>query len=202
MKNNSVWTVIIAYFQSFLSSWTLWSLILTSLSRQCRIIDSMQQENLMSALLLISSCFLASCALSSLQVNLALKQKSDIEHYRNKLRLKAKRKGYYDFPSTDGSSSGRAVVQRQRHGHERAAGEHGRPLEPDDERGSTYVKSHRRWEESGKAGGTWVWLSVNTRVWGYNSSSHKVLKVTRQFILVDGVSNHGQLFLPADPCLA
>lgn len=81
---------------------------------------------------------------SSLQVNLALKQKSDIEHYRNKLRLKAKRKGYYDFPSTDGSSSGRAVAQRQRHGHERAAGEHGRPLEPDDERGSTYVKSHRR----------------------------------------------------------
>uniref|UniRef100_A0A3B4GSC5 KIAA1549 like n=1 Tax=Pundamilia nyererei TaxID=303518 RepID=A0A3B4GSC5_9CICH len=74
------------------------------------------------------------------EVNLALKQKSDIEHYRNKLRLKAKRKGYYDFPSTNGSSSGRAVAQRQRHGHERAADEHGRPLEPDDERGSTYVK--------------------------------------------------------------
>uniref|UniRef100_A0A3B4VC06 KIAA1549 like n=2 Tax=Seriola TaxID=8160 RepID=A0A3B4VC06_SERDU len=74
------------------------------------------------------------------EVNLALKQKSDIEHYRNKLRLKAKRKGYYDFPSTDGSSSSRALAQRQRHSHERAAGEHGRPLEPDDERGSTYVK--------------------------------------------------------------
>ncbi|XP_054472883.1 UPF0606 protein KIAA1549L [Anoplopoma fimbria] len=84
------------------------------------------------------------------EVNLALKQKSDIEHYRNKLRLKAKRKGYYDFPSTDGSSSGRAVVQRQRHGHERAAGEHGRPLEPDDERGSTYVKSHRRHSQVGQ----------------------------------------------------
>ncbi|XP_035855309.1 UPF0606 protein KIAA1549L isoform X1 [Sander lucioperca] len=84
------------------------------------------------------------------EVNLALKQKSDIEHYRNKLRLKAKRKGFYDFPSTDGSSSGRAVVQRQRHGHERAAGEHGRPLEPDDERGSTYVKSHRRHSQVGQ----------------------------------------------------
>lgn len=79
---------------------------------------------------------------SFLQVNLALKQKSDIEHYRNKLRLKAKKKGYYDFPSTDGSD--RALAQRQQHGHERAAGEHGRPLEPDDERGSTYVKSQRR----------------------------------------------------------
>lgn len=34
-------------------------------------------------------------------MNKALKQKSDIEHYRNKLRLKAKRKGYYDFPQVD-----------------------------------------------------------------------------------------------------
>ncbi|XP_042271410.1 serine-rich adhesin for platelets isoform X3 [Thunnus maccoyii] len=84
------------------------------------------------------------------EVSLALKQKSDIEHYRNKLRLKAKRKGYYDFPSTDGSSSGRALAQRQRQGHERAAGEHGRPMEPDDERGSTYVKSHRRHSQVGQ----------------------------------------------------
>ncbi|KAF7665002.1 hypothetical protein LDENG_00156790 [Lucifuga dentata] len=84
------------------------------------------------------------------EVSLALKQKSDIEHYRNKLRLKAKRKGYYDFPSNDASSSNRALAQRQRHGHERAAGEHGRPLEPDDERGSTYVKSHRRHSQVGQ----------------------------------------------------
>jgi len=77
---------------------------------------------------------------------LALKQKSDIEHYRNKLRLKAKKKGYYDFPSTNGGSSGgRALAQRQQYGNEgREADERGRPLEPDDERGSTYVKSHRR----------------------------------------------------------
>lgn len=82
----------------------------------------------------------------ALQVSLALKQKSDIEHYRNKLRLKAKKKGYYDFPSTNGSSSGggRALVHKQRSDYEREVGEHGRPLEPDDERGSTYVKSHRR----------------------------------------------------------
>ncbi|KAM5138212.1 UPF0606 protein KIAA1549L homolog [Mantella aurantiaca] len=38
------------------------------------------------------------------EVNKALKQKSDIEHYRNKLRLKAKRKGYYDFPPIDSKS--------------------------------------------------------------------------------------------------
>ncbi|XP_029624030.1 UPF0606 protein KIAA1549L isoform X1 [Salmo trutta] len=75
------------------------------------------------------------------EMNLALKQKSDIEHYRNKLRLKAKRKGYYDFPSADGSGS-RALAQR--HGHERAPGEHGPPLEPDEDRASTYVKSSTR----------------------------------------------------------
>ncbi|XP_077144231.1 UPF0606 protein KIAA1549L homolog isoform X5 [Ranitomeya variabilis] len=38
------------------------------------------------------------------EVNKALKQKSDIEHYRNKLRLKAKRKGYYDFPPIQSKS--------------------------------------------------------------------------------------------------
>ncbi|XP_017260584.1 UPF0606 protein KIAA1549L isoform X2 [Kryptolebias marmoratus] len=85
------------------------------------------------------------------EVNLALKQKSDIEHYRNKLRLKAKKKGYYDFQSTNGSSNGgQALSQKQRNGYEREAGEHGRPLEPDDERGSTYVKSHRRQSQVGQ----------------------------------------------------
>lgn len=80
----------------------------------------------------------------SLQVNLALKQKSDIEHYRNKLRLKAKRKGYYDIPSGEGSNNGRALVQTQQHGRERAAFETDGPVEPDDEQGSTYVKSYRK----------------------------------------------------------
>ncbi|XP_041848928.1 UPF0606 protein KIAA1549L [Melanotaenia boesemani] len=86
------------------------------------------------------------------EVNLALKQKSDIEHYRNKLRLKAKKKGYYDFPYTNGTSSGgRALPHKQQPGHEgREAGERGRPLEPDDERGSTYVKSHRRHSQVGQ----------------------------------------------------
>lgn len=75
---------------------------------------------------------------------MALKQKSDIEHYRNKLRLKAKKKGYYDFPSMDGSISDQALSQKQWHGHGRSTGELGRPQEPEDERGSTYVKSNKR----------------------------------------------------------
>lgn len=82
---------------------------------------------------------------------MALKQKSDIEHYRNKLRLKAKRKGYYDFPSAEGSGSSKAVSQRHRHGQDRAVHPHSpaahtpaRAPEYDDDRSSTYVKSSRR----------------------------------------------------------
>ncbi|XP_054684410.1 UPF0606 protein KIAA1549L homolog isoform X4 [Grus americana] len=45
------------------------------------------------------------------EVNKALKQKSDIEHYRNKLRLKAKRKGYYDFPQVDNN---KGLTERKR----------------------------------------------------------------------------------------
>ncbi|MEQ2283080.1 hypothetical protein AMECASPLE_007472 [Ameca splendens] len=91
------------------------------------------------------------CAIVNGEVNLALKQKSDIEHYRNKLRLKAKKKGYYDFPSTDGGSGGgRALVQKKRCDYDREASEDGRPQEPDDERGSTFVKSHRRHSQVGQ----------------------------------------------------
>ncbi|XP_030650077.1 UPF0606 protein KIAA1549L [Chanos chanos] len=81
------------------------------------------------------------------EVSLALKQKSDIEHYRNKLRLKAKRKGYYDFPSAEGSGSSRAPSQRNRHGYDRAPHQHTRAVEHEDHRTSTYVKSRRRHSE-------------------------------------------------------
>uniref|UniRef100_W5K6H7 KIAA1549-like b n=1 Tax=Astyanax mexicanus TaxID=7994 RepID=W5K6H7_ASTMX len=85
------------------------------------------------------------------EVSMALKQKSDIEHYRNKLRLKAKRKGYYDFPSAEGSVSSKAVSQRHRHGQDRAVHPHSPGAahppttapEYEDERSSTYVKSRR-----------------------------------------------------------
>ncbi|XP_064192227.1 UPF0606 protein KIAA1549L isoform X2 [Anguilla rostrata] len=75
------------------------------------------------------------------EVNMALKQKSDIEHYRNKLRLKAKRKGY-DFPAID--TSNKSYTHRQRHGHDKAHMELSKAPDPDEERASTYVKSRRR----------------------------------------------------------
>lgn len=81
---------------------------------------------------------------------MGLKQKSDIEHYRNKLRLKAKRKGYSDGPATSGSgsSSGHMYSHRDRLRRENAS------LDLEDLRGpkqdrkpSTYVKYRRRWAE-------------------------------------------------------
>ncbi|XP_057689969.1 UPF0606 protein KIAA1549L isoform X2 [Corythoichthys intestinalis] len=76
------------------------------------------------------------------EVNLALKQRADAEHYRNKLRVKAKKKGYYDNAPMDGSSyNSRALSQR--HGQEKL-------VDPDDERNSTYVKSHVRQNQVGQ----------------------------------------------------
>ncbi|KAK7151602.1 hypothetical protein R3I94_008057 [Phoxinus phoxinus] len=78
------------------------------------------------------------------EVNLALKQKSDIEHYRNKLRLKAKRKGYYDFPSAEGKGITKDLSQRHRYSHDRPSHPHSRALEQEDDRGSTFVKYRMR----------------------------------------------------------
>ncbi|TKC52819.1 hypothetical protein EI555_019311 [Monodon monoceros] len=63
------------------------------------------------------------------EVNKALKQKSDIEHYRNKLRLKAKRKGYYDFPPVE---AGKAQMERKKM-YEKAPKEIEHVLDPDPE---------------------------------------------------------------------
>uniref|UniRef100_A0A3B3Z690 KIAA1549-like b n=1 Tax=Periophthalmus magnuspinnatus TaxID=409849 RepID=A0A3B3Z690_9GOBI len=77
------------------------------------------------------------------EINVALKQKSDIEHYRNKMRIKAKKKGYYDFPSMEDSLNDGPVSHIQRHGQDRLTADHGRLQEAADERGSTYVKSNK-----------------------------------------------------------
>ncbi|MFT7806792.1 UPF0606 protein KIAA1549L homolog isoform X3 [Arapaima gigas] len=76
------------------------------------------------------------------QVNVALKQKSDIEHYRNKLRLKAKRKGYYDFPATD--SARQSSTHRQKHSHGKNELELNKTPNTEEDKASTYIKSRRR----------------------------------------------------------
>ncbi|XP_066466201.1 UPF0606 protein KIAA1549L homolog [Tiliqua scincoides] len=74
------------------------------------------------------------------EVNKALKQKSDIEHYRNKLRLKAKRKGYYDFPQVDNN---KAMAERKKM-YEKAQNEIDRILDPDTDGSSPFVEPKNR----------------------------------------------------------
>ncbi|XP_031967999.1 UPF0606 protein KIAA1549L homolog isoform X2 [Corvus moneduloides] len=74
------------------------------------------------------------------EVNKALKQKSDIEHYRNKLRLKAKRKGYYDFPQVDNS---KGLTDRKRM-YEKNQKELDHILDPDADVSSPFAESKNR----------------------------------------------------------
>lgn len=75
------------------------------------------------------------------EVSKALKQKSDIEHYRNKLRLKAKKKGYYDFPPIDGSKS---LTERKRKMYEKKQKEIDRVLDPDTDVSSPFAEPKNR----------------------------------------------------------
>uniref|UniRef100_A0A8C5X3X3 KIAA1549 like n=1 Tax=Malurus cyaneus samueli TaxID=2593467 RepID=A0A8C5X3X3_9PASS len=74
------------------------------------------------------------------EVNKALKQKSDIEHYRNKLRLKAKRKGYYDFPQVDNS---KGLTDRKRM-YEKNQKELDHILDPDADISSPFAEPKNR----------------------------------------------------------
>ncbi|XP_033007698.1 UPF0606 protein KIAA1549L homolog isoform X5 [Lacerta agilis] len=74
------------------------------------------------------------------EVNKALKQKSDIEHYRNKLRLKAKRKGYYDFPQVDNN---KGLADRKKM-YEKAQNEIDHILDPDTDGSSPFVEPKNR----------------------------------------------------------
>ncbi|XP_035183059.1 UPF0606 protein KIAA1549L homolog [Oxyura jamaicensis] len=74
------------------------------------------------------------------EVNKALKQKSDIEHYRNKLRLKAKRKGYYDFPQVDNN---KGLTDRKRM-YEKKQKEIDHILDPDPDGSSPFAEPKNR----------------------------------------------------------
>ncbi|XP_078240137.1 UPF0606 protein KIAA1549L homolog isoform X2 [Pogona vitticeps] len=74
------------------------------------------------------------------EINKALKQKSDIEHYRNKLRLKAKRKGYYDFPPVDNN---KGLADRKKI-YEKAQNEIDHILDPDTDGSSPFIEPKNR----------------------------------------------------------
>ncbi|XP_072448653.1 UPF0606 protein KIAA1549L isoform X4 [Chiloscyllium punctatum] len=76
------------------------------------------------------------------EVNKALKQKSDIEHYRNKLRLKAKRKGYYDFPEVENNQ---VMMEKQRKMYEKGQ------MEAETQVPSTFTESRNRQSQTKNA---------------------------------------------------
>ncbi|XP_049339567.1 UPF0606 protein KIAA1549 isoform X2 [Astyanax mexicanus] len=65
------------------------------------------------------------------EIQVALRQKSEIEHHRNKIRLRAKRKGHYDFPAMDDLIDGLADPKEQDRIYQKAQMQIDKILDPD-----------------------------------------------------------------------
>uniref|UniRef100_A0A4W4E3X4 Uncharacterized protein n=1 Tax=Electrophorus electricus TaxID=8005 RepID=A0A4W4E3X4_ELEEL len=65
------------------------------------------------------------------EIQVALRQKSEIEHHRNKIRLRAKRKGHYDFPAMDDVIDGLGDPKEQDHIYQKAQMQIDKILDPD-----------------------------------------------------------------------
>lgn len=95
------------------------------------------------------------------QIQTALRHKSEIEHHRNKIRLRAKRRGHYEFPVLDELSSGDT---RERHRvYRRAQMQIDKILDPTASVPSVFIEPRKRWAPS-RAGGpccratmAWLW---------------------------------------------
>lgn len=78
------------------------------------------------------------------QIQTALRHKSEIEHHRNKIRLRAKRRGHYEFPVVDDLSSGDT---RERHRvYRRAQMQIDKILDPTASVPSVFIEPRKRWE--------------------------------------------------------
>lgn len=99
------------------------------------------------------------------QIQTALRHKSEIEHHRNKIRLRAKRRGHYEFPVVDDLSSGDT---RERHRvYRRAQMQIDKILDPSASVPSVFIEPRKRWGPQGRAsslvfragiGGPWPFL--------------------------------------------
>lgn len=78
------------------------------------------------------------------QIQVALRHKSEIEHHRNKIRLRAKRKGHYDFPTMDDMTSGHADQKDQDRIYQKAQIQIDKILDPDAQMSSIFVGSKKR----------------------------------------------------------
>ncbi|TMS05825.1 UPF0606 protein [Larimichthys crocea] len=78
------------------------------------------------------------------EIQVALRHKSEIEHHRNKIRLRAKRKGHYDFPTMDDMTSGHADQKDQDRIYQKAQIQIDKILDPDAQMSSIFVGSKKR----------------------------------------------------------
>ncbi|RVE72258.1 hypothetical protein OJAV_G00060080 [Oryzias javanicus] len=65
------------------------------------------------------------------QIQVALRHKSEIEHHRNKIRLRAKRKGHYDFPAMEDTITGAGDARDQDHIYQKAQSQIDKILDPE-----------------------------------------------------------------------
>lgn len=78
------------------------------------------------------------------QIQVALRHKSEIEHHRNKIRLRAKRKGHYDFPAMDDMSSGMADPKDQDRIYHKAQIQIDKILDPNAQMPSIFMEPKKR----------------------------------------------------------
>ncbi|XP_069385329.1 UPF0606 protein KIAA1549 isoform X5 [Paralichthys olivaceus] len=77
------------------------------------------------------------------EIQVALRHKSEIEHHRNKIRLRAKRKGHYDFPTMDDVTSGLTDIKDQDRIYQKAQMQIDKILDPDTQMPSIFMESKK-----------------------------------------------------------
>uniref|UniRef100_A0A3P8VIT5 UPF0606 protein KIAA1549-like n=1 Tax=Cynoglossus semilaevis TaxID=244447 RepID=A0A3P8VIT5_CYNSE len=77
------------------------------------------------------------------EIQVALRHKSEIEHHRNKIRLRAKRKGHYDFPTMDEQTGGIGDMKDQDRIYQKAQMQIDKILDPDGQMPSMFMESKK-----------------------------------------------------------
>ena len=73
-----------------------------------------------------------------------MRHKSEIEHHRNKIRLRAKRKGHYDFPAMDDMNSGLGDAKEQDCIYQKAKTQIDKILDPEAQMPSIFMEPKKR----------------------------------------------------------
>ncbi|XP_047189380.1 UPF0606 protein KIAA1549 isoform X2 [Scophthalmus maximus] len=77
------------------------------------------------------------------EIQVALRHKSEIEHHRNKIRLRAKRKGHYDFPAMDDVNGNLGDAKDQDRIYHKAQMQIDKILDPDVQMPSIFMDSKK-----------------------------------------------------------